>query len=268
MGGLVCYICIVNEGDEMSIAKTPHNTRLDGYLDAIQRIKMKTPIISLQEAVQVIKKAFREIGRRGSLVELSKAMGNSPKSSDFSQKLSVLRKIGLLNASENRYSFTALAISIADPKNAEDEALAIINTMRNIPTLNDIYEKYEGKTIPQDDSITNGLDIPPSLKTDWANYFLDAVNFAGLIVRNPDGSCQLLSKPITMKSIQLPYDTSIGNTGFHTAIPTVSGEIAVVHVPAKLTKIEISAIRQALHFVDATLESWMNIPEKKDEKQQ
>ena len=158
---------------------------------------VKVPRISFEEVIQITKIAGSKAGESNSIDVLSRITGNSSSSSTFSKKVAALRNFGLFEVDKSEYSLTEIGKQIATPESFEQQARAIIQAFLNQEHLRKIWEAYKGKRLPQVEYLANAiikvLNVPAELKLSWAEYFIEAGKYAGLLEEREAGSYQVLS---------------------------------------------------------------------------
>ncbi|MGA7159894.1 MAG: hypothetical protein WBZ48_02760 [Bacteroidota bacterium] len=161
---------------------------------------VKVPIISFQDAILFTKELCNMGGFDGTLDALSQVVGNTRSSSSFTAKLSALKNFFLLGTPDKEsYSLTDLGRRIGSPTSSDDEKEAMVEALMKLDTIKTIFENYKGKVLPQREYLANAivkLGVPPLIKTQWADYFIEATNFVGLILAREGGGYQLMSSPI------------------------------------------------------------------------
>lgn len=128
---------------------------------------------------------------------LSRITGNSSSSSTFSKKVAALRNFGLFEVDKSEYSLTEIGKQIATPESFEQQARAIIQAFLNQENLRKIWDAFKGKRLPQIEYLANAivkiLDVPAELKLSWAEYFVEAGKYTGLLEERETGSFQVLT---------------------------------------------------------------------------
>lgn len=158
---------------------------------------VKIPTISFEEAIQITKIAGSKAGESNSIDVLSRITGNSSSSSTFSKKVAALRNFGLFEVDKSEYSLTEIGKQIATPESFEQQARAIIQAFLNQENLRKIWDAFKGKRLPQIEYLANAivkiLDVPAELKLSWAEYFVEAGKYTGLLEERETGSFQVLT---------------------------------------------------------------------------
>jgi hypothetical protein len=175
---------------------------------------VKVPVLSLEEVIELTKSAGTKAGDTNSLDILSRLTGNSMSSSNFSQKMATLKNYGVFTFDKSLYSLTALGKRIAYPASFEEQAKDIIEVFSNQEYLKKIWDTYKGKILPQKEFLANAIvgaiGIPSELKFEWADYFINAAKFSGLLEERGSNSYQVLSGyvsgfiPFNKETEQLP----------------------------------------------------------------
>jgi len=157
---------------------------------------VKIPILKFEEVIELIKIIYNKAGENNSIDALSSITGNSSSSSTFNKKLAAFRNYGVLNIDKIGYSLTELGIKIAKPESFDEQHEAIIQSFLNQENLRKIWESFKGKKLPQEEYLENSIQkiisIPAELKKDWAEYFVEAGRYAGLLEERETGSYQVL----------------------------------------------------------------------------
>ncbi len=251
---------------------------------------VKVPILSFDDAIEVVEKAGNTIGYEGALDDLSREAGNTPTSSIFTKKLAALKNFGLITVAGDKFYLTELGQGIVNPTSPEQRANAILESLLKIDVHRAIYEKYRGKLLPERTYLANfihkDLDIPFELKKEWADYFTEAADFTGILHKREGGSFQVMRRPAwegnnEEKGEATGTDNESGATaGSQVDVsPTViasrvqqhgiiessewgilnqrrvSGDRrAVFAIPDELTKADADGIRTILKGIEASLE--------------
>jgi hypothetical protein len=162
---------------------------------------VRVPSVSFQQAIEIAKALCTVGGIDGSLDALSQVIGNTRSSSSFSSKLSALKNFSLITTiDKDSYSFTELGRKIAIPTSPSEEGNSIAESLMKVEIIKAIYDKYKGKMLPQKKYLANeigNLGIPSSITNVWADYFVEAANYSGLLLARSDGSYQVMSSTIT-----------------------------------------------------------------------
>ena len=271
------------KGTQMSDQKEKNETAKDriGY-------GVKPPFIKFEDAIRTVKELARIGGFEGSIDALSKVTGNSINSSNFTYKVRALKNFGLLEMRNDTYALTDVGRQIAQPESPEQEALDIMASFVNSEILFDVWDNYKGKILPQPEYLANYIEknneIPPSLSGKWANYFIEAARFAGLLYERESGSYQVFMQPskqstdekpqaetqsavVSTKLIEEKNQTSSLLVGTaHWGILNqrkLSGDRkAVFAIPDELTQEDIEVLRAMLKGIDAGLDGLKRFDEK------
>jgi len=246
---------------------------------------VKVPELSFQEIIRIVKEVATKGGLNGSLDVLSRVFGNSRSSSVFTKKLSAMKNFGLLTSDPDEYELQDIARLLVQPDSPEQETMAIYQAFTNHDLLNRVLNNYKGKLLPQREYLANhfekALGIPSSLKEKWADYFIEAAKYAGLLHEREAGSYQVFSQPVRIKEkIPEEQETSTkdlvgsGQQPQHAMETTdpiaqtissvqwgilnqrrVSGNRrAIIAIPDDLTETDIETIKVILKGVEAGLE--------------
>lgn len=213
---------------------------------------VKPPIISLDEAVKIIKETYRKGGLINSLDTLATVMDNSVSSSTFNQKVSTLKNFGLISQIDDKYSITGLGQKVVTPNSTQQEADAIADAFKNIQTLFDIWNVFKDKTLPSIKELAKYIgeqtSIPENLTEDWADYFIQSAMFAGLLTDREN--CEVLLEPVlTLSSFdELKW-------AIYQNRPLQNGKKVILAIPDELTESDIEHIRGMLKYIDNSLET-------------
>ena len=136
----------------------------------------------------------------------------------------------------------------------------------------------KGKILPQREYLANyiekTLDIPPTLKFEWADYFIEAAKFAKIIIARESGSFQVLyealpiPKTLTESNVAEPEGVIQKPTvqiakpdanyqldsGSLTRVPVSKNRMAVFSIPGDLSQQDIDKIRVILKGIDSGLD--------------
>lgn len=157
---------------------------------------LNLPSISFEEAIELTKITYTKAGSSNSLDALSRITGNSSSSSTFIKKIGALRSYGTFIFDKQNYILSELGEKIAKPESYDEQADAIIQSFLKQENLKKIWETYKGKKLPQEEFLENSiqkiLGIPTELKQKWAEYFVEAGKYAGLLEERDPGSYQVL----------------------------------------------------------------------------
>ena len=111
---------------------------------------------------------------------LSQILENTISSSVFINKVACLKSYGVLTANdkEKAWTLTELGKRIAYPRSEDDQLLAEQMSFAQYPLLNTIWTFYKGKPLTEE-HVSNAIEaycgVPPFLKKEWADYFIEAV---------------------------------------------------------------------------------------------
>ena len=244
---------------------------------------VKIPSVEFGDAIEIVKLIARNAGESGSLDFLASILRHSRSSSTFHKKVAVLRNFGLISADKVGYAITGIGRRIITPQSPEDEQLAVQEAFSKNEILDRIWGNYKGKILPQREYLANyiekGLEIPSSLKFQWADYFIDAARVARIIVERESGSFQVLSQALPpptkiqpteqpkannslLTEVQKPrktapqLDETIGEIrwGSLTKLRISDDRMVIVAIPDELTGQDIDKIRIVLKGIDSSLE--------------
>ena len=276
--------------------KDSKKVRVDGR--ATIGYGVKVPIISFEEAVGAIEKTGRQAGMDGTLDDLSKILGNTRTSSTFILKTRVLRSFDLISVSEENYHVTSIGQSIIQPISPGERERAKFQAFLNHEVLKSLFENYKGKLLPQREYLGNfirtSLKIPDALRLEWADYFLKAAEYVGLLHHRENGALQVMAFPsvsgeitaavqgeenkpeqTTTKEGQAPRPIPSEEDGLASVVSRVqwgilnqrtlsSNRRAIFAIPDELTDGDIQALRQIIKGIEAGLDGLRKIDEDKE----
>ncbi len=175
------------------------------------------PSTSLAIALQVAeaiseKNASRPINR----LLLAEAMGYSPSSSGFRNRLSASAKYGLTegNYSSETISLTSLGVAATRPRNEDERIGAKRNAVRAIPLFSDMIEHYANAKLPEQGFLKNTLERDPfNVSPEWSESAVEAftkdVREVGYL-RDIGGSPYILLDASTTKPAEVaPLDERV-----------------------------------------------------------
>ena len=269
--------------------------------DKVKKFKIgygvKVPILSFDESIAILEQAGNTIGYEGALDDLSRKAGNTPTSSIFTKKLAALKNYGLITVTGDKFYITELGQRIVNPTSPEQRAEALLESFLKIEVHRAIYEKYKGKLLPESTFLSNfinkELDIPYELKKDWADYFIAAADYAGILHKRDSGNYQVMARPWTpslgqnevahqlqeeqaQPSITQAQTVEVNRQDLHGGIiessswgilnqPRVSGNRKVViAIPDELTKDDVERIRKILGGTESSLDGLIVEKEETD----
>lgn len=243
---------------------------------------VRPPPVGVEESVAIIKSLVNVAGERGPLKGLADVMGYSPNSSNFRFKASAIRKLGTIKLDNLGYAITETGRKIARPQAPDDLLIGVQTIFFSLPTLKQMWEHYEGQTLPLKDYVSNflhtSLQVPLEITTDWFDYFVAAGLYAKLLERLPSGSYQVLPKhtpgtlqpssklpvvpvvsPLTpisppdeQRQIESLFEGLVGGMVFRKKIS--NNRVALFFVPEDLTQNDATAIASILQAIQAALE--------------
>lgn len=142
------------------------------------------PYIGFAECLNVVIGIYEKMGGTASRDDLAEFLGNTPSSSSFVKKVSILRAYGLLTGEGNAFILSDLARSIVAPSSKAEEAKAKVEAFRKIEVFARVHDMYKGKICPEEVYLANTIEreagVPADSKSAWAKAFLEAVQAAGL----------------------------------------------------------------------------------------
>lgn len=262
-------------------AKEKHKADRVGY-------GMRPPVEPFSQAINNFKKVCTQAGEDAHIEAVAKVLGLSPKSSGFQGRIAFAKKLGIWDqAGPNRIKASKRGVAIHRPASPTEEPRAIFDAFREVEQLEKTWAAFKGKTLPQNEYLVNWIEstlqVPKDLKLRWAEYFLEAAEFTGLLHRRPDGIYQVFSEPQsvvgTLPSVdsgqgrqdgELPLPP--GGTGSHEerknqefpSLPDTNGfkltkglsrgRQALIVIPEELNSRDVASIKALLAAADAALE--------------
>jgi len=167
---------------------------------------LNIPLLSFEEVIELTKITYTKAGYNNSLDALSRITGNSSSSSTFIKKIQALRNFGVFYFDKSNYNLTEIGEKIAKPESFDEQAEAIVQAFLKQENLKKIWENFKGKRLPQEEFLENSiqkiLGLPDELKQKWAEYFVEAGKYAGLLEERDLGSYQVLQSYV--KTINNP----------------------------------------------------------------
>lgn len=155
------------------------------------------PVISLPEAVKIIREAGSH-GRSHSLVALAGYAGHtSHTSGPFGAKLAALRTWGLIVKSADRVTLTDSAMSIALPTSEENYRSALLQAFRNCDVFWKVYsDSMKGRPLEITsigNTVVANLGVTISSKEKFVRSMIDSAEAVGLARRDSAGKIVFLS---------------------------------------------------------------------------
>ena len=114
------------------------------------------PRLSLRESVDIVTAIYERAGGEASADTLSEILGNTRKSSGYALKLSALKKYDLIVSDDEKTSLSDAAESIVAPRDVSQRMQAIKYSFLRIEAFKNVYERYIGKILPQDEFLSRG----------------------------------------------------------------------------------------------------------------
>ncbi len=257
---------------------------------------VKIPFMSFEEVIETTKIVLNKAGYENSIDALSRVTGNSSSSSSFHKKVAALRNYGVFELDKTGYKLTELGKRIAEPKSFEEQANAIIESFTKQENLKKIWEAYKGKRLPQKEFLTNSigniLNVPIELRALWADYFIEAAKYAGLLEERETNSFQVLSGYTPIKNNndikkeetatkskevefsetptgekqktngQLPMVGLLDKTWGILNIKSISeNRKAIIAIPEQLTQQDIESLKVLLKGIEVQLDGLKNFNE-------
>lgn len=165
------------------------------------------PRLDLGASVELITEFYERAGGNGTPDELSAIMQNSRKSSAYQLKMTALRSFDLILTENERVSLSSLAESIVAPQDADHRAAALKEAFLRVDLFGNVYEKFVGKLLPQDEFLKNSfLDSGRELADQWMRKFKASAHAAGLLMDRGDGKLQVLGKASRLQMAREPDD--------------------------------------------------------------
>jgi len=145
------------------------------------------PYIGLSEGISAITDFYRQNGDKGSKIFLADILGNTPKSSSFTKKISALKAYGLVQETNGDISLTSLALNIVAPTNQNETTQAKVEAFFSVPLFKRMHEKLKGGLLPKSDMLKNFLSkdfaILPKDADAWAIKFEESLRVVDLLSR-------------------------------------------------------------------------------------
>ena len=175
-----------------------------------------TPLSTALQVAQAIteKNASRPMNR----LLLAEAMGYSPSSSGFRDRVSASAKYGLTegNYSSETVSLSSLGLAASKPRNEAERIEAKRNALRTIPLFNDLIGHFANAKLPDPEFLKNILERAPfNIDAAWsesaAAAFTDDAREVGYL-RNIGGSPHIvLDASGATPAIAHPFDEHVGD---------------------------------------------------------
>jgi hypothetical protein len=108
------------------------------------------PYGSLKDAEEIAIALRDERGGTAAPDELAAALGTTPRSGTFRQKLSTTRIFGIVNVGRGRITLTDRGHRIIDPQ-TQDETR--VEAFEDVPLFKEIYDAYKGRSLPKDEGL-------------------------------------------------------------------------------------------------------------------
>lgn len=129
---------------------------------------------------------------------LAEAMGYSPSSSRFRERITSSTKYGLTegNYSSETLSLTPLGTELTRPRNEQERSEARREAMRTIPFFDSALDHFKNAKLPAESFLKNILErepfnIDPSWSVDAAKAFIEDAKFVGYL-RDINGSSHIV----------------------------------------------------------------------------
>ncbi len=225
---------------------------------ARKREKGLPTYISLAEALDIIGQIYEKGGGDLSSDMLAEVVGNSPASSFFRMKVGALKNFGLAEEQNGHLRLTELGKQIVAPKEATEIPLAKQRALLNVALYKELYEKFRGKALPDEQFLANMLhrdfQISASAKDRAASIFIESGKAAGLFVQS--GGTLQVGEPAALRHdaadtlAAMAGATSSSEpqpSGSHVlTIALGRGRIARIVAPGDLTAAEAVRLKKAL----------------------
>lgn len=153
------------------------------------------PALTFPEFVQVISGIGGRDVRSGTLVLLSNVLGNSAKSSTFTNKVIALKNFSSIAVNGDDFELTSIGNGIAYPKNQDEKTLSIQKAFAAHTILGKVWNDLKGRDFEEQflpNIMVSVGGVPDNLKGEWATYFAEAIRTAKL-VKNTGGKEIVLS---------------------------------------------------------------------------
>ncbi len=137
------------------------------------------PAQSFTEAAKIAT-AIREhnAGRPMNRILLAQAMGRSPGSSDFRDKIMSAARYGLISGNFNAetVALTPLGQQYTSPVSPEEKLAAERSAVRKVPIFNQILQHYNNNKLPAADFLKNALEREPfSVAPSWSREIAEMI---------------------------------------------------------------------------------------------
>ena len=142
------------------------------------RVNRPHPSASLSTALQVAETiAEKNASHPMNRLLLAEAMGYSPSSSGFRNKLAASAKYGLTEGNYNSetISLTSLAVAATRPRNEAERIEATRTALRAVPIFNDLVEYFGNAKLPEPSFLKNILERDPfNIDSAWSESVAEA----------------------------------------------------------------------------------------------
>ena len=144
------------------------------------------PRHSLERALRIPKAILEQnAGRECTEQESASFAGVSYNKGPYVVELSSASKFGLLERSSGKVRLTDLAKTILHPQDEGARLEGLRNALLNAPELSDVYKRYRGENLPEDQFLNNALvakfRIPQNKLGEFKQIFKQSLEYANLI---------------------------------------------------------------------------------------
>lgn len=163
------------------------------------------PALTFPEFIQVISDIGGRDVKNGTLVLLSNVLGNSAKSSTFTNKVIALKNFSGISVNGDDFELTSIGNGIAYPRNQDEKTLSTQKAFASHSVLGKVWNDLKGRDFEEQylpNIMVSVGGVPDDLKVEWAGYFAEAIRTARL-TKNTGGKEIVLSdfiKPGQSKS--------------------------------------------------------------------
>jgi len=156
----------------------------------------KFPRHSLERALRIPQAILvKNAGRECTQQESASFVGINYNKGPYVVELSSARKFGLLERSSGRVRLTDLAKTILHPHDEEAHLNGLRNAVLNAPGISDVYKRYRGENLPEDQFLNNALvakfRIPQNKLGEFKEIFKQSLQYAKLIEKT-DGNYRII----------------------------------------------------------------------------
>jgi hypothetical protein len=157
------------------------------------------PVLSLADAAEILRAAAK-VGTSHSLGSLAGLMGHSTTNSGpFRRKLAALREWGVVDGRADRFTITPTGLSIALPRDPEDETqglrTAFLNSAIFARTYRSVAKGRDVETAGIANNAVHNLGVAAAAKDDFVRSFVASAIASGFAERVGDRRVRFLSEP-------------------------------------------------------------------------